>query len=162
MHWINASLERQLTKSTTLTATYLHSYGVHQMATINANATYSTNYDSTKGIEDEYLPQAVFKQNQLIMNINAKLTSRLSVMGFYNLSAANANTGTASNSVNLKQDYGRASFVARNMTFLMANYTGPWGIRFNPMVIANSGRPYNIVTNNDLTGDNDQHRENLG
>ena len=170
-----ASLERQLTKSTTLTATYLHSYGVHQMATINANpykpVQGTTFYNSTTGerqdtteaclkandcpgIEDEYYSEAVFKQNQLILNVNAKLTSNFSVMGFYNLSAANSDTGTASNSYDLRQDYGRASFVARNMLFLMANYQAPWGIRFNPMVIANSGRPYNIATNNDLTGDN--------
>jgi len=170
-----ASIERQLNKATTLTATYLHSYGVHQMATINANAFKPEQgtffYNSTTGerqdtnatclaanncpgIEDEYLSEAVFKQNQLILNVNAKITSNFNVMGFYNLSAANADTGTASNSYYLQQDYGRASFVSRNMLFLMANYQAPWGIRLNPMVIANSGKPYNIITNNDLTGDN--------
>jgi hypothetical protein len=35
----------------------------------------------------------------------------------------------------------------------MGNYTGPWGIIFNPFLIAQSGRPFNITTNNDLTGD---------
>ena len=40
------------------------------------------------------------------------------------------------------------------MVFLMGNYTAPWGITFNPFLIAQSGRPYNIVTHNDLTGDN--------
>jgi hypothetical protein len=74
-------------------------------------------------------------------------------MGFYNLTYANADTGTASNSYNLKQDYGRASFASRNMIFLMGNYTGPWGISFNPFLIAQSGKPFNITTNNDLTGD---------
>ena len=74
--------------------------------------------------------------------------------GFYNLTSRNADTGTASNSYNLNQDYGRASLVSRNMVFLMGNYTGPWGISFNPFLIAQSGRPYNIITNNDLTGDN--------
>jgi hypothetical protein len=36
----------------------------------------------------------------------------------------------------------------------MANYQAPWGIRFNPFLIAEAGKPYNIVTNNDLSGDN--------
>jgi hypothetical protein len=103
---------------------------------------------------DEYLPEAVFKQNQLILNINAKLTSNFNVMGFYNYTSAHANTGTAPNSVDLKQGYGRASFAPSNMLFLMANYQAPWGIRFNPFLIAEAGKPYNIVTNNDLTGDN--------
>jgi hypothetical protein len=40
------------------------------------------------------------------------------------------------------------------MVFLMANYTGPWNIRFNPFLIARSGKPYNIVSGRDLTGDN--------
>jgi hypothetical protein len=35
----------------------------------------------------------------------------------------------------------------------MGNYTGPWGISFNPFMIAQSGKPFNITTNNDLTGD---------
>ena len=37
MEQFGSSLERQLTKVSTLTLTYVHSYGVHQMATRNAN-----------------------------------------------------------------------------------------------------------------------------
>jgi hypothetical protein len=40
------------------------------------------------------------------------------------------------------------------MVFMMANYMGPWALRFNPFLIAQAGRPYNLVTLNDLTGDN--------
>ena len=40
------------------------------------------------------------------------------------------------------------------MLFLRGNYTGPFKITFNPFLIAQSGRPFNFVTNNDLTGDN--------
>jgi hypothetical protein len=161
-----AGLERQLTKGTSVTATYLHSFGVHQMATIDANAylpgTFvygsatltGTRPDPSRGIVNEYFPEAVFKQDQLILNVNAKLTSRLNVMGFYNYTSAHANTGTASNSYNLKQSYGRAGFAPSNMLFMMANYAGPWGVHFNPFLIAEAGKPYNIVTNNDLSGDN--------
>ncbi len=28
---------------------------------------------------------------------------------------------------------------------MMANYSGPWGIRFSPMLLAQAGRPYNIT-----------------
>jgi hypothetical protein len=162
---LGSSLERQLTKTTSLTLTYLHSYGVHQMATRDSNAfkpgTFQygsatltgTRPNPSLGIVKEYYPEAVFKQNQLIVNINARFSPKFNVMGFYNLSFANADTGTASNSYNLKQDYGRAGFVSRNMIFLMGNYTGPWNIVFNPFLIAQSGKPFNITTNNDLTGD---------
>jgi hypothetical protein len=165
MQQFGTSLERQLTKTISGTLTYLHSYGVHQMATRDSNAfepgTFQygsatltgTRPNSSLGIVKEFYPEAIFKQNQLIMNISARISPKFSVMGFYNLSYANADTGTASNSNNLKQDYGRAGFVSRNMLFLMGNYTGPWGISFNPFLVAQSGKPFNITTNNDLTGD---------
>jgi hypothetical protein len=164
---VGTSLERQLTKTTTLTFTYLHTNGVHQMASRDSNAYEpatpgSTFYNSTTGPRpnslfgpvDEIFPEAVFKQNQLIVNVNARLKPTLSILGFYTANFADGDTGTASNSYNLKQDYGRAGFVRRNMVFVMGNYTGPWGISFNPFLIAQSGRPYNVTTNVDLTGDN--------
>ena len=81
------------------------------------------------------------------MSVNGKLSTTLNVMGSYTLARANTNGagGTASNAFNLDQDYGRASFVSRNMLFLMSTYTGPWGIRFNPFIIAQSGRPFNVT-----------------
>jgi hypothetical protein len=163
---ISASIERQLTKSATLTATYLHSFGVHQMATIDANAYKPGDFifgsatqvnrpdGAGTGIVDEYYPEAVFKQDQLIMNFNSRLTSSLTVMGFYNYTTAHGNTGTAPNSYDLRQGYGRAGFAPSNMLFMMASYQGPWGVSFNPFLMVEGGRPYNIVTNNDLSGDN--------
>ncbi|MGA2727519.1 MAG: carboxypeptidase regulatory-like domain-containing protein [Terracidiphilus sp.] len=165
---IGGSLERQLTKTITFTTTYLRSFGVHQLVTRDSNAflpgTYE--YGSTTltgvrpnpnlGIVDQFYPQAVFKQNQVILNVNARIKPNFSVFGFYNWTDANTDGGggsTASNSYNLSQDYGRAAFASTNMVFMMANYTGPWAIRFNPFLIAQSGKPYNITTANDLTGD---------
>jgi hypothetical protein len=162
---LGTSLERQLTKTISTTLTFLHSYGVHQMATRDSNAyepgTFQygsatltgTRPNPSLGIVKEFYPEAVFKQNQMIANINARISPKFSVTGFYDLSFANSNTGTASNSYNLKQDYGRAPFSSRNMLFLMGNYSAPWGISFNPFLVAQSGRPFNITTNNDLTGD---------
>jgi len=163
------SIERQLTKTTTLTATYLHSYGVHQLVTRDANAYLPGTYqygsatltgvrpNSNLGIVNQFFPEAVFKQNQAIVNVNARINSKLSIFGFYNWTDANTDGGAGSNvsnSYNLPQDYGRAAFASTNMVFMMANYTGPWALRFNPFLIAQSGKPYNITTANDLTGDN--------
>ena len=163
---IGASLERQLTKVSTLTLTYLHSYGVHQMDTRDANAylpgTFvfgsptltGTRPNSLLGIVREMYPEGIFKQNQLILNLNARFTPNFSVMGFYTFSAGNGDVGTASNSYNLLQDYGPTAFIRRNMVFLMSNYTGKWGITYNPFLIAQAGRRFNITTDTDLTGDN--------
>ena len=165
MEQFGSSLERQATKTTTLTLTYLHSFGVHQMATRDSNAYLPGTYDFSNpansgsrpnpnlGIVKEFYPEAVFKQNQLIVSVNNRFSPKFSVTGFYNLTWANSDTGTASNSYNLSQDYGRATFASRNMVFLMSTYSGPWGLTFNPFLIAQGGRPYNITTNNDLTGD---------
>jgi len=163
---VGTSLERQVTRTTTLTFTYLHTTGQHQLATRDSNAyeplpgtfiynsTTGPRPNSAFGPIDEIFPEAVFKQNQLIVNINARLKPTLSFLGFYTANFADGDTGTASNSYNLKQDYGRAAFVRRNMVFLMGNYTGPWGITFNPFLIAQAGRPFNVTTLEDLTGDN--------
>ena len=163
------SLERQLTKVSTLTFTYLRSFGVHQLVVRDANAyepiAGTDFYNSTTGprpnpnlgIVDQYFPEAVFKQNQIIVNLRAQFSPRFSVMGFYNWTDAKSDGGAGSNpsnSYNLSQDYGRASFVRPQMVFLMGNYTGPWGITFNPFLVAQSGRPFTVTTENDLTGDN--------
>jgi len=158
---IGTSLERQLTKTTTLTATYLHSFGVHQLVTRNANApdpyiAGNPRPNPVGGNVNQYYPEAVFKQNQLIVNVNARLSQNFSLFGFYNLTSANSDGGAgsaASNAYNLSQDYGRAAFASRNMVFMMANYQGPWALRFNPFLIAQSGKPYNIVTNQDPNED---------
>ena len=175
-----ASIERQVTKTITTTVTYLHSFGVHQLVTRDANAYLPGTYvvgaesqpasrpNSSIGIVNEFYPEAVFKQNQMILNVNARISPKFSLFGFYNLSFANTNAsstagaggfgggglGYASNSYDLNQDYGRAAFVARNMVFMMGSYTAPWQIRINPFLIANAGRPYNVVSPLDLTGDN--------
>ena len=143
-----ASLERQLPAGNSITLTYLRSFGVHQMVNRNANqATGGTPQDSTGGYLYEFYPEAVFKQDQVIVSVNGKLGKNATVMGSYTFARANSNSagGGASNAYNLDQDYGRAGFVARNMLFLMGSYNGPWGIRFNPFMVAQSGRPFNIT-----------------
>jgi hypothetical protein len=164
---LGLSVERQLTKVSTLTFTYLHTYGVHELATRDSNPyqnvpgtfNYGPNIGSGQRLNtsfgpiDEIYPEAAFKQNQLIANLNARFTPNFSVTGFYTLNFANGDTGTASNSYDLKQDYGRAGFVRRNVVFLFGNYSGKWGISYNPFLFVQSGRPFNITTDNDLTGD---------
>jgi hypothetical protein len=161
-----ATIERQLSKAATMTLTYLHTYGVHQMATRNANAYLPGTFEygsstltgvrpnPSLGIVREFYPQAIFKQNQLIVNANAQITPSLSIMGFYTYNNAKGNTGTASNSYNLLQDYGTSGFIRRHMLFAMASYTDRWNIEYHPFLVVRSGRPFDITTNTDLTGDN--------
>jgi hypothetical protein len=153
---IGASLERQISKVQTATLTYLHSQGVHQLTEINANAPYFPTYNTAAGNIYQYFPEGIYKQNQLILNTNARFSPNFNVFGFYTLSFANTDGSggtTASNSLNLRNDYGRAAFVSRNQLFLIGNYVGPWGIRFNPFLVAQSGKPFDITSPKDLNGD---------
>ena len=149
---VGVGLERQLNKGSSLTITYLHSFGPHQLVTINANQfdllTGAYPLDPSGGYIYDYYPEAVFKQDQLITSVNARVTRNLSLVGFYTLGFANSNGGAgsnASNAYNLAQDYGPATFNARNQVFSMASYQGPWGLRFNPFLIAQSGKPFNVT-----------------
>jgi len=149
-------LERQLNKGTSLTLTYLHSFGPHQLVTRNANQ-FDPSFDGGAGgfplnpdggYIYQFYPEAVFKQNQLIANVNARVRKNLSLLGFYTFQRANSDGGggsNVSNAYDLSQDYGPATFASHNMLFAMANYTGPWALRFNPFLIAQSGRPFNVV-----------------
>ena len=81
-------------------------------------------YDITAPNIYQYYSEAVFKQNQLITNFNARFWAKtLSLFGFYTLSFANSDSGgvniNPSNSADLKLDYGRAAFDVRNQMFLM-------------------------------------------
>jgi hypothetical protein len=151
-----ASIERQIAKGTSATVTYLHSFGAHELVTINANqwnpdlngGQGGFPVDPSGGYLYEFYPEGIFKQNQIITSVNATITKRLSVMGFYTAGWANSDGGAgtnASNAYNISQDYGPATFNSRNQVFAMANYTGPWGLRFNPFMMANSGKPFNIT-----------------
>ncbi len=157
MEQFGTSIERQVNKASTLTFTYLHSFGVHQMVTRNSNQPLQpggATPDPALGYVNEYYPEAVFKQNQVMVSANVRFSKNLTVRGFYNLQFVNTDSagGTASNAYNLSQDYGRAAFASRNMVFMMANYTGPFGISFNPFLVAMSGKPFNIVLPNDFNG----------
>ena len=156
-------LERQLRPGMSLTLTYLHSLGAHQLVTRNANQ--FDDLDLSGGYVYEYYPEAIFKQNQLITSVNAKVSKNLSLTGFYTLGWANSDGGAGSNASNayhLEYDYGRATFNSRNQVFVMANYSGPWGLRFNPFLIAQSGRPFNITLPTDPANNFFNQRPTVG
>jgi len=52
-------------------------------------------------------------------------------------------------------DYGRTGFDIQNRFMLFGNFMLPWAMSVSPMVVANSGTPFNIITGSDLTGNNE-------
>ena len=158
------SVERQLTKSATLAVTYLNSRGFDQLLTVNANAPYPGTpcYPSCQSPNNgenlyKYVSEGVLRQNQLIVNTNIRAGTKLQLFGYYTLNYANSDTSGvssfASNSYNISQDYGRASFDTRHRLFLGGSIAMPFAVRLSPFLVASSGSPFNIFTSTDLNGD---------
>jgi hypothetical protein len=160
-------LERQISKFVTGSATYIYSRGVHQYLTTNVNAYLPGTYDASTGTGtrpngiDENINQfqsgGVFNQNQLVFNYSVR-ARRVSLFGFYMVNFAKADTSGAtyfpSNQFDPGADYGRASFDVRNRFLLGGNLQAPFGVSISPMLVADSGQPFNITTGEDLNGDN--------
>lgn len=156
-------VERQLTKSATLSVIYLNSRGFDQFLTINANAPYPGTDCApncaplTSGTIYRYVSEGNFNQNQLMMNTNVRIGPKVQLFGYYSLSYANSDTGGVSsfpsNSYDIGQDYGRASFDVRNRFFLGGSIALPYLVRLSPFMVVSSGSPINIVSPIDLNGD---------
>ncbi len=156
------SVERQLTKSATLNLTYLNSRGFDQLLSINADAPApgtpcSPSCPTPAANLYEYVSEAVFRQNQLIVNTNIRLGLKAQLFGYYVLNYANSDTSGVSsfpsNSHNISADYGRASFDFRNRFFLGGSFAFPFNVRLSPFIVVSSGSPFNITTTNDLNND---------
>lgn len=147
-----ASVERQLSKSATLSMTYLHSQGVHQFLSINTNA-----FVVGASPAFEYISEGIFRQNQMITSFNVRAGSKVTIFSFYSLSYANSDSFGAgsfpSNPTNIGADYGRAAFDVRNRLFVGGTVGLPHGFRMSPFMIYNTGGPFNITTGQDLNGD---------
>jgi Carboxypeptidase regulatory-like domain len=156
------SVERQVTKSATLSVTYLTSRGFDQFLTVNANAPYPGTpcYPNcvlpTQNLY-RYVSEGNFKQNQLMMNTNVRIGSKVQLFGYYSLGYANSDTSGASsfpsNSYDISQDWGRASFDVRQRLFLGGSISFPYLFRLSPFMVFSSGAPFNITSPLDLNGD---------
>jgi hypothetical protein len=152
-------IERQLPKNITVAVTYTNSHGVHQLRTRDINAPLPDGSRPFGGTQEifQYESSGIFNQSQLITNINARVSPRFSLFGFYTLNSAHSNTDGAgsfpANQYDLSSEYGPASFNVRHRLFLGGSMAGPLGTRFSPFVTASSGGPFDITIGQDIYGD---------
>ena len=144
------SVERQITKTATLTGTYLHSHGVHQL--------FSSVLSSTPVPQYQFESGGVFNQNQLIVNFNMRAGAKLTIFSFYMFSHANSDTFGATSFASdptkgISADYGRAAFDVRHRLFFGGTVSLPYGFRVSPFMVANSGAPFNVIIGQDVNGD---------
>ncbi len=143
------TLERQVTKNAKLTASYIGTRGLHQLVMNAAQSTINNIPTDTYS----YMTAGTFKQQQFMVNGTIRAGQYLSLFGWYMLGYANGNTsgGFPSTQSNWAADWGRSPYDVRNRGMIGGSINLPYGFRLNPFIIANSSRPYNIVTGTDPT-----------
>jgi len=165
-------IEHQVNKSVSVSATYLYSRGIHQLLSRNIDAPMADGTRPALGLCPsnpigaapgtpcniyEYDSLAVFKENQIFLNLNVAYGRKLTFTGFYIYSKANSDSGGPgyhpSNQYDIMQDYGRQFFDVRNRVFAFANYSAPYGFRISPFLSASSGAPFNLQLSQDVNGD---------
>ena len=176
-----ASVERQVTKKTTVAVTYLNSLGEHQFFLSNVNAPLSGVPIAGTPNLYQYNSEGVFRQNQVISNFRISAGAKLSLFGFYTLNFANSDLGSGSSAASIGSlgmglsgfssggslstpmfisnqydpmaDYGRASFDVRQRALLGGTIGLPRGFRLNPFMVVASGQPFNVTVGEDVNGD---------
>lgn len=155
------SLERQLFRRTTLSINFLNARTLHVLRSRNINAPLPGTLARPlpgQGNIFQYESSGRFNQQQLIVNFNNRLSARFSLSATYVLNRARSdsdgpNTFPA-NQYDLSGEYGRSAQDIRHRFSLFGTISGlPWGIRLSPILIANSGRPFNITIGRDINGD---------
>ena len=164
------SLEQQVTKNATVSITYLRSHGVHQFLLDDINAPLPGTFplgDPEVGLRPlgdsvgnlyQYDSVGLFTQNQLITNFNLRLSTKLSLFGYYTLSYADSDTtgntpSVAMNPYNILESYGRASFDVRNRFFLAGTWNLPHRFSLSPFLVAASGAPFNVTVGQESVRD---------
>ena len=165
-----AGVDRQLAKTLTGNVTYVFSQGVHQYFTDNLSAAGVFPLDDA--LNNEYPDYAVpepltnnlqyqsggfYREHQVMTTVRATYR-RFSVFANYTYSHATGDTSGVGSVPSVSSfpglDEGRTTFDVANRFMLFGNFTLPWQISLSPMVVVNSGTPYNITAGQDLTGNN--------
>jgi hypothetical protein len=162
------SVERQLPYRFTLATTFVSSRTLHMFRSRNINAPLPGTFIplvQCSGIRPfntcnnfyEYESTGRLNQNQLIISVNNRLNPNFSLFANYILGKASGDTDGAgtfpADSYDMSREYGRSSFDVRHRFVIGGSFGAPWKLRLNPFIIANSGRPFNIITGTDSNGD---------
>ena len=151
------SLERQLPKNTVATVTWAFSRGMHYLLSRDINAPLADGAYPYGNPNPIMLTESdgLFTQNQMIVNVNSRMSKKVSLFGFYTLGSAHGNSdgGSPMNQYDLSSEWGPTRFDIRHRFFIGGSITAPLKLMFSPFITGSSGAPYNITTGNDFNGD---------
>jgi hypothetical protein len=160
-------VERQLPFHTTVAVNAIVTHGLHELLSRDINAPLPGTYRGIAGSGiypygdvgpiQEMESAGLYNQQQMTTNINSQVNSKISFWAYYSLNFAKSNTDGVGSSpadqYDLRAEYGPAATDVRNRGGFGGSFTGKWGLRLNPFVNLQSGRPFNIVTSEDVYGD---------
>jgi Carboxypeptidase regulatory-like domain len=162
-----ATLERQLPKNTTLAVTYTNSRGFRELRSNDTNAPLPGTYNPAvpnSGVFPLGHPgpvfamesSGVFRQHQLLVNVNSKVSRTISLFGTYVFNRVNSNTdglGTfPANPYSSAGEYGPAAWDVRHRLNTGGTINTKWNVRLSPFIALQSGAPFDITAGSDLYG----------
>ena len=160
-------IERQLPWNTTLAVTYANSHGLHLLRSRDINAPLPATIDPANpasavfpyGSADPiFLMESagLYNQNQLIVNVNSRVNQNVSFNSSYMLNRAMSNTDGVNtfpvNQYDMTGEYGPAATDVRHRFSLAGSLNTRWDVRFSPMIVVQSGPPFDITSGQDLYG----------
>jgi hypothetical protein len=156
-------VDQQITKKITGNLTYLYTQGVHQYFTNNVTApdfdpnTYTVTGPTPSIYDYQFQSGGFYRQQQVIVTGTARFKN-FALNGNYTYNDAKSDnqgvTSFPSVAQNPGLDYGRASFGIRHRVLMLGTITAPHAITFAPILVAQSGTPYNLTIGEDLTANN--------
>jgi len=161
------TVERALPKNTTFAVTFTNSLGRHMLRSEDINAPLPGTYLPTvagSGVFPMGRPGAVFlmesagvyAQNQLIVNSTTKINAAVSLTASYTWNRAHSNTdglGTfPANPYSSAGEYGPAATDVRQRVNLTGSINTRWNLRLSPLMVLQSGPPFDITDGNDPYG----------
>jgi uncharacterized membrane protein YgcG len=152
-------LSRQLTKTTTLNVFFSTYDTRHVLRSRNINAPLPSGQRPRPELGNiyEYETSGTQSMKQLNISVSKQFNRAFSLSANYTLSKAQSDTdfgGFPVNQYDLTGEYGRTSFDTRHRFFLFGSLGVPFlKLSLNPIIIANTGRPFNITTGFDNNRD---------
>ena len=121
--------------------------------------------DPTKGEIYQFEASGQFNQRQFFIGFNSRLNRMFQFSGNYSISKTTNDTDGQGgalfpmNSYDTSGEFGRGSFDIRHRFTIFGTVNLPWWkIVLNPLILANTGPPFNIITGQDLNLDRQGER----
>jgi hypothetical protein len=162
------TVERQLTQTIKLSATYSHAHTVDTQRSVNINAPLGGTFvpgQPNSGIRPlglsegnifEYQSTGHSIGNSLNINVNGNL-NKANFWGGYSLgkqrNTDGGNSGSPFDAYDFTQEWARSNFSTISFVYAGAYFQASHGISVHLFTIANSGQPFNITTGRDTNGD---------